>query len=531
MPLIPLNKVHNHGIIKDLEDFELPLTAFSEGKNVRFDGNKVSSTPGYSEVYTGVNAGDGPLFHMPWREGSDIWWLYHTGDKIYRMNDVGHTDVSQSGGYSGSSAHIYNGFVFNGVPIMNVSTFTDYPQQWDASATGFADLSNWTTNLYCKGMGSFENFVFAYNLKDGSDEYPMAIQWSHPADPGAVPTSWDYTDPTKLAGRTPLAKTEGSIVSFGTLRDFAMVYKDDAFVRCDFIGGQFVFDFNYVSTERGIVGPHAWGLFRSNHFVVSRGDFLLTDGNTIEVMGVDKNVRYFFNTVNAEYLDQTIVVPYHKQQELIIFYVNESEDQDSTTPNFMLIWNWRYNTWTYRSLGHDIDHATSGLVETDPGDIIDSQTQIIDTDDSIIDTQVATTKEEDILLADETNEKFYLLDDTNQFDGTDYTSEIERTGLAIAGVDENNEPMVDNTRNKFLTRVYPMLEATGSVDFYFGVQRILHGAVDWQGPYSFDPSTDRFIDLRLNGKYLAYRITSPGTTSWEFRGMMMELKLLGQANR
>lgn len=531
MPTIPNNEVGRIGIIKDIDPSELPYHAWSDGDNVRVDKSGVSKMLGWEEVYASPGVGDRPVWAFQWISGTDLYWIYATADSLFRMDASSHLDVSQSGGYSGDVSSLWTGGVFNGVPIANNNELLDDPQQWDSATTKFKDLENWPAGLKCKIIGFYDNIMIAANLSDGGTLYSNSLQWSTIADPGAVPSSWDYTSTANTAGRVPLAKTGGEILEYRQLGEYGMIYKEDAFIRMDFIGGEFIFDFTWLTIQHGILGTNCSAEFDGKHFVVTKGHFVITDGKSIQNVGEDENREYVFNTINEDYLDRTFVVPNYAMNEIWVCYVNEEVNPIATTANYAAIWNYKRDTWTFTELG-TFNYIAMGIIDNSTESrIFDDQDYTYDSDDRVYDFKTFAPSQIKLLACDPDEEKFFMLDSTGKRDGNNFFARLERVGLPITGQDEEGKPMIDPETNKLVRRIYPIVTSTGKVTFFFGAQRILDGPVDWQGPFHFDPNVDRKIDIRLNGKYIAIRCETSDNIAWTLRGYLMDVEIVGDGSR
>ena len=74
-----------------------------------------------------------------------------------------------------------------------------------------------------------------------------------------------------------------------------------------------------------------------------------------------------------------------------------------------------------------------------------------------------------------------------------------RTDLPIGGHESNTT----------ITRVYPYVEGTASLEFRFGSQQHAGGPVAWVGGYrEFQPGKDRKIDIRTTGELHAFEVKS-----------------------
>ena len=64
-------------------------------------------------------------------------------------------------------------------------------------------------------------------VKVGTTTYPSRVFWSQPAEPDALPSTFDATDDTADAGWVDLADTAGDVVDCLPLGDVNIIYKED----------------------------------------------------------------------------------------------------------------------------------------------------------------------------------------------------------------------------------------------------------------------------------------------------------------
>ena len=251
-----INNLGQHGIIKDVVGTGLPLNAWSGGNNVRCNDNWIGSIGGHESLTTVVNG----KYLVGYPNGNNFTWIYAadtTGDgtteRLYSYDGTISTNISGMT-YTASD---WNGCILNSIVIMNNGT--DNPQYWNGSGT-FANLiydgaTDWATQGYAaKVIRAYKNFLFALDITDSGTNYPHLIHWSNPADPGNIPDSWDYTSTTNESGRNELSETPGFLVDAIPLRDSLVIYKEDAIVLANYIGGTFQFSFQYLSNRYGLLG-------------------------------------------------------------------------------------------------------------------------------------------------------------------------------------------------------------------------------------------------------------------------------------
>ena len=65
----------------------------------------------------------------------------------------------------------------------------------------------------CRQIRAYKSFLVAIGIQKGSVDHPYLVKWSDAANPDALSPSWDYTDPTTLAGENPLMGQDGEILT------------------------------------------------------------------------------------------------------------------------------------------------------------------------------------------------------------------------------------------------------------------------------------------------------------------------------
>lgn len=357
MPLVYIENVGRIGIITDVKSHELPPEAWSGGQNMRFANNVAEKMQGEATVFGTPTVP--PHWLLPWQRTTGAFrWIYASTAKIYYTDGTTHFDITRvSGDYTAGSRPIWSGGILHGVPILNHDNITDKPQQWDGGAAKLKDLDTWPDDTYTQIIRVFRNFLVAFDVTKVATRFPYLVKWSHPADPGAVPVTWDETDATKLAGEQTIAQSGGFIVDAHPLNDLMVIYKEDAIWTMQFIGGVFVFSFKENSQTIGALAPRCVQSFYRRDFLVGTNDIIMFDGLTPQSV-INKRMRnYFFKNISSDFLPYTFVVANHAEREMWVCYV----EQGATFCNKALIWNYADQTWTIRDLP-DVTHISLGPV-------------------------------------------------------------------------------------------------------------------------------------------------------------------------
>ncbi len=533
MALVPLENVGAMGFIADKKPYQLPPEAWSSCKNVRFKENRLEKFLGHEAIYGTPSTV--PRWLLPWPTASDYYWIYAGTAEVHRVTGSSHTEITRvSGDYGASAADRWNGGMLGGVPILNHSGRDDYPQQWSIGASKLIDLGNWPLNYYCSVMRVHKQFLVALRIIKSGTAYEHLVKWSHPATPGTVPASWDEADDAYDTGEVELAETGGLLVDCTTLGGINMVYKEGSTWTMQYVGGQSIFSFQLLYQSFGMLAIDCVKEFNGMHFVAGRDDIAVHDGTKNGLRSVIKgrNLHWYRENLSADNYQATYVARNLKDSEMWVCMVTEggaSGPDSFTTADTALVWNWKDDTWSIRDLP-GCAHAEYGVIDDQTtARIIDSQTQIIDEDDSFIDQRTYSPAKEDLIFAGTADTKLYKADSTNAFDGTDIEFYAERTGLAIVGKDRQGNLKIDLNSTKFVRRVYPKIECSAAVAISIGGQDREDGAVHWHDPITFTPGTDSFIDCMQNTRFIAIRVSLTSSVSCIVRGFLVDMDVIGEA--
>lgn len=532
MANVPIENVGAFGIIKDASSHTLPPEAWSDGGNVRFIDGKAEKIMGLEEVYTTPTVAPHWLLSFP--EVASNSWFYASDANIYQTDGTTHTNVTRytttpgDDDYTGNPRPLWTGGVLHGVPFANHDAFVDPPQQWDSALSRFKDLTNWPASTYCKSLRAFKNTLVAMDIQISGTRYPYMIMYSHPADPGSMPSSWDHTDATKLAGRHTIAQSSGFLLDSLPLGDVNVLYKTDAIWGMQYAGLPNIYRFWSMVDSFGALGPRCMREFFAEHFVVGQNDIVTFNGIRPNSVVSSKYRKWFYANLSPEYYDRTVVVPNYANNEMWIAFVDKTSTSDYLTK--ALIWNWVTGTWSIRDLP-DIAFLETGKV-TSPASTFDSQVGSFNSAVGTFDGLASAIPADDQLLIAKAYSSNQLLkaDSTYTDRGTGYTSYLERTGLAIVGRDRQGRPRTDQSSIKFLRSIYPKIEAATPVTFnvYAGVHDTPSSAVTWYGPFTFNTGTDVKVDPCISGRYLAVKFEEVGGENpWAFIGYNLDIEIVG----
>jgi hypothetical protein len=517
---IDINDVASVGVVRDSPPHELPPEAWTTAENVRFEDNSVVQLLGYSQVFgTPLFA---PYFAQFVSAPGQPWWLYAGLGKIAAYNGTGHFDITRTTDgaiYNATGAFQWNGTNIGGIPVLNNGV--DVPQYWPSftSTTHMANLANWPSTLRCLVIRAFGPYMMALNLTDTGVLKPYDIRWSHPADPGSVPVTWDITDPTHNAGQVSLSDVDsGQIVDGMSLQGKFYVYKENSVWRFRNVGGQFIFDEDAFLENIGLLTARCVAVTGDGqkHFFVGQDNIYVHDGNSAKPMLDARTRRYLFNQIDPGNYANSFVFVNSTRREGWFCYPGIGIIQ----PNRALIVN--YDTLATTECDVDWQAAATGTLQTASGTTWASDPLTWAGESTPWDT----SSRRKILLCKPTASRLEQFDSGVTRDGTAFTGLIQRTSLGIVGRNRRTGDWItDFETRKMVHRIWPKMSGT-AVQIRLGGQDVPGGAVRWSSPVSFNPATQKWVDITAEGAALSIEIS--GANGWKLDGYKLDLITAGR---
>lgn len=495
------------GINTSVVSGDLPLEVWSDGGNISFKNGKVSKAQGYSAV---VDYPEPILGITPYLQDSVPFWFLGTSQYLVRTEGGTPVNVSRpvGGPYTATIDNPWDGGILHQVAVMNNGA--DAPQSYMPNIGFFVNLPNWNPLHRCSVIRPFKNYLVALDVTKNSERYPTLVKWSSPADPGQVPFSWNEADPTNDAGETSLADTSGAIVDGAKLRDYFIIYKEDSVYLMRYIGGVFVFAFQQLFNDVGILAKKCVAEFDGSHFVVGIGDVYVHNGVQKRSVIDGKNKERLFQSIRPDAIERTFVIPDYNRTEMWVCF--PSFDSTGNFCDKAMIWNWKEDTWTFRDLP-DVFCAAVGILDPQTPDNWDADGGAWITDGNIWGSASYNPAKTSILLSSPNRAKLYAMSNIGTYDGAVFTSFVQRTGVY----------MDDNRNLKSVHAVIPHVAGSGPAVMYIGTSKTQEGAIDWRGPFTFTIGENYKVDCKKVGRYLSIRFEFPSTTNWTLNGYTVEV--------
>lgn len=500
------------GLASDLDGKDAAENLWTAGQNVRFENGYLQPFTGHTALYDPPSVV--PYAVFPLRTAGANVWVYCGLAKIYTVSSAGtHTDITRTtvGDYTATADTKWTGGEFSGIMVVNNEN--DAAQYWNGNtANDMALLTGWTSTWRAKALRPLRNYLVAVNITKGSTNYPVMVKWSHAANPGALPSSWDETDPTVDAGEQDLADANGYLVDMVPLGDLGILYTTGSYHAMQYIGGTYIWRFTRLSEFAGALSQNCAIQFPGGHVVMTAGDVIQHSGGAPQSIINARMRSRLFNAISANYFSRSFVCHNELKSEVWVCTPTTTAFCDTA-----YVWNYANNTWSIRDLP-GITHANLGPIFVSSGDTWADGTETwadgVDPWDSV---SIDGSRRRIMMAANNTN--LYLADSGTDFDGTTGDMYVERTGLSFG----------DHNRIKFVKSVRPQIDGqTGStVDVRIGGASVPEGPYTWSDPQTFTIGTSRAVYMRVSGKYIGIKFESSVGQPWRCRSADIEYEVAG----
>lgn len=510
-----IRNVGQIGVNKDLSQHELPDNAWTDAQNIRFLDGYAYQFLGYGETY--ATPSEAPQYLLPVIVGGVKSWVYPTATKTFVASISGgavvHTDITHATPRTGV-VNQWTGTLLSGVPILNAGDSTSKPMAWNLGlGSDFVDLTNWPANTYCKSIRAFKNFLFALNITKTTTNFAYMVKWSHPADPGSLPPSWDETDPTRIAGEVDIAEGGDVVVDGLQLRDSFIVYKENSTWRFDFTGGQSVFRMTKVIGTDGIFNRNCAVEFNGFHLVLTGSDVMVHDGQSASSVLDKATRRWLFQNIDEQSRNLCFIAKHAFFNEILICYPAIG----STVCDKAVVYNYVDKTVSFRDLPN-ANYISFGAVDASQAGSWD-----VDSDPWLADLTawngpgfVPAISSCVVASADT---KLYALDSTAYFNGVIPVSYLERRGLSFG------QPEAIKFVRGIRARITG--DTDGTVLIRVGSQADPWEEPTWSDQVTHDVGSTIADDLIISGRYITIRIDSGTAAVWRLDSLDIDVQQAG----
>ncbi len=496
------------GLNLDQQPEELALGVSSGGTNMRFRAGSAERFRGMVNVYNTPLVAPYHITH--YTVGTTRFVVYAGIQKTYADDGTTQTDITNANN-TGAIDDRYTGGVFNGVYIQNNGV--DAPQYWGGNTgANLADLPGWPAGYKAGFLRPFKNYLVAGDLTRSGTRERGTILWSHIADPGTVPTSWNIADATKDAGDVSQAETNGTLIDAMPLGDMNILYKDDAIHFQQAIGGVQIFRFGRLPGEVGLLARGCVASVPQGHVFVTPGfDLCLHNGQGHPQSIIDGKLRNWVKSnINASKATRGFLANNPATNEVLWCFPTDALE----VCNKAIVWNWKDGTFGLR----DLSAVTYGSV----GQItLAGSTDAWSGDTETWDEDATTWGESDYapnsprLILTRSTPALAMFDATGKDFDADFTATIERTGMHF-----------DSPETVKLCRgVRPKIDAPNGTVVYvqIGAAMLPDQAPTWQSASTFTVGSDIEAHAFASGRFLSLRIYTTMNQPWRIRSCQMDI--------
>jgi hypothetical protein len=494
---------------------------------VQFYENDYTDEPRFITSFIGPS-GDEELI-IGYKDGSLAEWT------------VGGTELDQSiSGYTpADSDGLFTACQLGGVLYVNRNDRV--PWDWKPGDTTFEALANWTSNHRCNVLRAYNDALCAFNVTQGATAYPTMVKTSDLTTYGAVPTTWDHTDPTNNATENILAEMKGAIVDAQTLQSSMIIYTNRETWVMQADGSDEVYAYRRLFNDAGAMSANCAVELEGKHYVFGYKDIWVHDGVGKESICDSRTRKRVFTLLDYGSSFRCFVQANETLSEIYFCYRDgAAEDDDFASVdgcNKAAVYNYKNNTWSFITLPNV--YAGDAIIVGNP-------VAYEDTDDTYDELSTSyfnvgeSSKRTPIMVGDadadfNLSASLYGLD----LDG-------EQSILAFA-TDENatlnwrlekegcdlDELNTDLRGYKNTVAVYPqarLADDSMTIEFAFGSSDYFGVPASYEDYMTYNNGSLYKLDYKSGGRFLSFKArgTDGGRKYFRLSGMDFDVEITGE---
>lgn len=505
MTWIPIPNL-GQGLNLDGTPEELASGVITSGSNMRFRSGYAERFRGMETVYTTPLVTPYHICH--YQVGNTRFVVYAGLQKTYADDGTTQTDITNANN-TGGIDNRYTGGVFNGVYIQNNGV--DVPQYWSGNtASNLANLTAWPAGYTAAFMRPYKNYLVAGDITRGGVRERGTFLWSHAADPGTIPTSWDIADVTKDAGDVSLSETNGSLIDALPLGDLLAIYKDDAIHFAQPIRSGDIFRFGRLPGETGLLARGCVVNTPVGHVFLTAGlDVVVHSGQGLRSIIEGRMLKWLAANINAAQISRSFLAVSPTTKEVLVCFPAGT----ATACTKALVWNWKDDQLYVRDLSN-VTYGSTGQVTIGSSSTWAGASGTWDTDVSSWSDETAIDRAQRLIFARSTP-ALSMFDSTEQDHGASFTATLERTGMHF------DSPEII----KLCRGVRPKINAASGtvVKIQIGAAMVPDADPAWQPAVDFTVGTDIEAPAFASGRFLSVRMFTTGDAPWRVRSAQMDV--------
>lgn len=567
MPTLPLRQLGAVGVITDANPYDLPANAYSNCNNVIFDEKRVQRSPVFKQLFNSVRSTlaydssvgsfDSQTASYESSEGAPTnavrfvssYQDPSTGEVVLIADNDGTIRTYPNG--SMTFATPGSGLVTNdepwshtqvaGMSVLARKGMKPYIRNIKSDPNYSGLSGDWPTNDTAAVARSFLDYIILMNVTKGTVEYPTMVKWSNPVEYGSSTSTinWDPSNPNFIAGENVLGELKTGIRDGGVLGNVFIIYAQDQVWLMEYTGSSFVFNFRRLFPTGGIINTNCFVEVEGKHFVFGENDIYVHDGASKKSIADGRVRRRIFQTIDRN-KQKSFFVLHDSVSNLVYFCYNTKLDEISYKStqfcNRAAVYNYAEDTWSFMDLPNIVggSEANISLLQNLYSNL---NTTYGDFNTNYVSFEGATPKLSIMLGATDitnglTESRIYAIDlptaglvNLPVSLETLKESYVERVGIDL---DESGTAI----RNyKIVTALLPQaaVDSTEStMRWQVGATDLPNSSVVYYSDQIFYPERDYKMDMKVSGRYLAYRVSTIDIENFRLSGFDVELKQISK---
>jgi len=400
--------------------------------------------------------------------------------KLYSLASNTWSDVSRTSGGAYATDGTGNWRFAQFGDVAYATNGVDTMQSFTLSSS-----SNWAAASGSPPVGTYIGVVRRFLVLAKIASYPKRVQWSGDNNT----TTWT-SSATTLSDYQDLP--DGGDITGFTGGELGVVLQESAVTRMTFEGSPTVFRFDKISNEVGCTVPGTVAAWDKLTFFCHRsGFYMLAGGQELRPIGRERVDRWFWGL-----LDQTNM---HRVTAAIdplnSLYVVSFPSGSSGTPDYLLIYNWKADRWSYALQTVEMVYAGATQQSYSLEDL-DTVSSSIETIPYSLDSSYWTGSRQLLLSG------FY----------TDHKSGAFSGDNLAATIDTQEMQMVPGVRSR-VRGARPLVDG-GTPSIAVGTRKSQQSAVAWSSARAIN--ADGFVPLNRQSRYMRFRLTMPAASAYQW---------------
>lgn len=536
---VPIRSIGELGVIPDYGAHDLPMKAWADAINLRFDQGYVSRYSVFKTVESGFDFGTdrvvGGLEAGGLTGNGYLVYVKEDGSMVQRYSGAS-TNVEPTGGGVSLGTSTLQPTVCKLGGITYVNRSVDVPCYRESPGDGnFTQLtdSGWDADDRCAALRSYKDFLIALNVTKDATEYPGMMKWSDAAQAGAPPANWDTTSDSSLAGENVLSECADSLVDGLTLGSGFIIYGETQTFRVDYVGQPFIFNTQMLFNDQGIMNVNCVVEAENRHYVFGKSDIYVHDGISKVSIADGKTLKTIMAELDVSKKDRCFVYHDRRHREVAFCYPSANSDcawslSEVNGCNRAWVYNYRSQTWYPVDLPGLVGWCEASVPDTVTWDDLRNWRREKNPWSAFEgDKPICTTLISDGNSSASYNGRFLFLDDLvggilgNPADEDilwDAWGEWQAKDMDELGVELYGRKQVNHVDLQFAA-----LDTDNTLKFSLGHSRGANTPITWGRVMEIDPWQDTRYDCRVNDRYIAMRIEYPAGSDASFGGFDMDV--------